>query len=448
MGNKGSRMISMSQQNAAHFHRLEEDNTVPRVSRIFSSQIRSSPRVVTPSIEDPPSALPLVYTDSGGRLQLDESVAQRCFLGSKVSEFPLCLICVIGEKRRGKSILLNYILRALQCLERSQPVSLGQEDEPLTGFEWRRGTDGVTKGIWIWSKPFILERDGKKLAVYVLDTEGSLDIEGDRETSIKLSALSMLLSSYLIFNVNAILKSTELDYLEMYLHVAKLTGESFSLKYLQHLDFLVRDWQDPDCCGREAAHAYLQHESEKLGRRMDSEYRNFLNVIRTQSVSGFLLPHPGNKFLKSKQGRLADMDDEFKGYLREYISDVIEGIWLHQKSDEKGREITCGHVGRLLKEFVAMLQSKKYSFASPLEMAYSLENYMQMKNILQGFQDYLDQQFPSGSSLEVLRVKPSKMRIRVNKKVTEVLEECDRRRCPVHGWWDCWSCAGWNIGDC
>ncbi|MEE6526479.1 hypothetical protein FKM82_027161 [Ascaphus truei] len=55
----------------------------------------------------------LVYTDGSGRLQLDESAVQSCFLGSEVSGYPVCLICVIGEKRRGKSFLMNYILRAL-----------------------------------------------------------------------------------------------------------------------------------------------------------------------------------------------------------------------------------------------------------------------------------------------------------------------------------------------
>nr|DBA18970.1 TPA: hypothetical protein GDO54_014859 [Pyxicephalus adspersus] len=359
-----------------------------------------------------PSPLQLVYTDSVGRLQLDESVVQRCFLDSEVSEFPLCLICVIGEKRRGKSTLLNYILRALHCLERSQPVSLGQEDEPLTGFEWRRGTDGVTKGIWIWSKPFILERNGEKLAVYVLDTEGSLDIEGDRETCIKLSALSMLLSSYLIFNVNTNLKTTELDYMEMYLHVSELTGASFSLQYLQHLDLLVRDWQDSDHCGREAARAYLQHESEKLRLRRGSEYRRLLDTLRSPSVSGFLLPHPGKRFLRSTEGRLADMDCDFREHQR---------IWRSIQASTGCVEISIQSIIRcvILQEFVIMLQRTEYNFASPLEMFYSLENRRHMTTILKNFQDFLDQQLPANASpLKVLGVRTSEMRRRVTEQVT------------------------------
>ncbi|XP_073491632.1 RING finger protein 112-like [Aquarana catesbeiana] len=375
------------------------------------------------SREIPPSALQLVYTDGDQRLQLDESVAQRCFLDTEVSEYPLCLICVIGEKRRGKSTLLNYILRALHCLERQQPVSLGHDEEPLTGFGWRSGVDSVTKGIWIWSKPFILERNEEKLAVFVLDTEGSLDIEGDRENCLKLSALSMLLSSHMIFNVNACLKTTELDYLEMYLHVSELTATSFSLQYLQHLDVLVRDWQDPDCCGREAARTYLQHESEKLRLRKGSEYRLLLDTLRSPSISGFLLPHPGKRFLRSSQGTLADMDEDFKDHLTRYISDLTAGVWLHHKTDISGEKITCGHVGRALKEFVVMLQRRPYSFTSPLQMFYSLENRKHMSTVLQRFQEFLEQQLPANASpFKVLGVRTSEMRTRVREQADVLLD--------------------------
>ncbi|OCT59108.1 hypothetical protein XELAEV_180015962mg, partial [Xenopus laevis] len=150
-----------------------------------------------------PCAIRLVHTDESGQLQLNESAVQTCFLDGEISDYPVCLICVIGEKRRGKSFLMNYILRALSCQEKGHPLSLGADDAPLSGFEWRDGISCTTKGIWIWSKPFILERNGEKRAVFVLDTEGSLDIQSSRDICLKLSALSMILSSYLIFNVNS-----------------------------------------------------------------------------------------------------------------------------------------------------------------------------------------------------------------------------------------------------
>ncbi|XP_056391433.1 RING finger protein 112-like isoform X2 [Hyla sarda] len=370
----------------------------------------------------PAHPVQLVYTDPQRQMWLDETAVDRCFVNSEVSGYPLCLICVIGEKRKGKSSLLNYILRALYNLEKGQPVSLGGADETLSGFKWRSGTDSVTKGIWVWSRPFILERNGEKMAVFVLDTEGSLDIESDRETCIKLSALSMLLSSYLIFNVNTSLKTTELDYLEMYLHVSELTGESFSLQYLQHLNILVRDWHDPDNCGREAAKSYIDHETEKL--RKSSTYHRVLETLRSPSVSGFLLPHPGKAFLRSNQGRLSDMDDDFRDHMITYVSDLVGGVWLHSKTDVHGAKITCGHLGQMLKDFVSTLQREHFSFASPLEMFYALENMKNMKNTVKKFQDFVAKEAPMTSSpLKILRVTTSKMRMKVSDEASRLLHE-------------------------
>lgn len=35
------------------------------------------------------------------------------------------------------------------------------EDDTIEGFEWRNGTDAVTHGIQIWSKPFIVESESE-----------------------------------------------------------------------------------------------------------------------------------------------------------------------------------------------------------------------------------------------------------------------------------------------
>ncbi|XP_077303193.1 RING finger protein 112-like [Lithobates pipiens] len=369
----------------------------------------------------PPPALQLVYKDSDGKLQLNERVLQSCFLQKKVSKYPLYLICGIGERRKGKSSLLNYILRALHCLERGQPVNLGQDDD-LPEFEWRSGIDSVTKGIWIWSKPFILERNGEKMAVFVLDMEGSLDIEGDQEICPKLSALSMLLSSHLIIHANATLNTTELDYLEKYVNWSKLMEDSSLLQHLQHLDVLVRDSKDPDRCGREAVHVYLQHEREKLTMREDSKYNLVMDTLRSPSVSCFLLP-PGNKFPKSSQGTLADMDEDFRHHLTTYISDLVEGIWPHHQNIS-GEKITCGHVGKELKDLVSILQREECSFTSSLQMSNFLRNWKQLKTFLQAYQKYLDQQSPDdASALDIFGVRPPEMKSRVSKKIIQFQEK-------------------------
>ncbi|XP_040296167.1 RING finger protein 112-like [Bufo bufo] len=318
----------------------------------------------------------------------------------------------------------HLLLIESECCEKGQPVSLGEEDEALKGFDWRSGTDSVTKGIWVWSSPFILKRNGEKMAVFVLDTEGSLDIESGQETCNKLSALSMLLSSYLIFNITKSLKTTELDYLEMYLHVSELTGESFSLQYLQHLNILVRDWQGENC-GREAAKSYIEHETKKLQKSQKNH--RVLETLRSPSVSSFLLPNPGKTFLRSSQGRLSDMDDDFRGHLTTYVSDLVEGLWLHRKTDVRSERITCGHLGGMLKDFVRTLQREHFSCASPVEMYYWLENQKNIKTTVKKFKDFVEIVAPINSStLKILEVGTSKISEKVNAEASRLLDDYEQ----------------------
>ncbi|XP_034624188.1 RING finger protein 112-like [Trachemys scripta elegans] len=157
----------------------------------------------------------LVRLDKEGGLTLDEEALSLCLEQCGVGDAPVCLVSIIGEQRRGKSFLLNYLVRRLRSPEVKDGSWMGREEEPLEGFEWRVGACSVTKGVWAWSQPFWVPTEWGKVAVLLVDTEGSMDIVRDTETSVKLSALSMLLGSYQILNVSSQIKDTDLAYLEV-----------------------------------------------------------------------------------------------------------------------------------------------------------------------------------------------------------------------------------------
>ncbi|XP_069838448.1 RING finger protein 112-like isoform X2 [Dendropsophus ebraccatus] len=347
----------------------------------------------------------LVWTDGSGHLHLDQSVVSDCFMHSHLSHYPVYLLCVIGEKRRGKSFLMNYIMRALESQEKGEEFSLGGDDEPLQGFEWRCGIDSTTKGIWMWNRPFILGRDGEKVAVYILDTEGSLDIEGDRESCIKLSALSMLLSSHLVFNVVGSLKETELDYMEMYLHM----GEEFGSQRLQYLDILIRDWHDSNC-SRDAARFYISREIEKLQK--GQSYPKVLWGLKSSYTRCFLLPHPGKGITGESLGRLQDMDQDFQDSLKLYVADVVRGAWHRIKMDRSGEVLTCGHIPSMLKVFVDVLEQQNYGFSTPMEMFYAIKNQKTLEGAKEELQEFLKKQ--------PYHLLPSTMRTLVSEKVEEL----------------------------
>ncbi|TFJ97879.1 N(G),N(G)-dimethylarginine dimethylaminohydrolase 2 [Platysternon megacephalum] len=91
---------------------------------------------------------------------------------------------------------------------------MGREEEPLEGFEWRVGVRSVTKGVWAWSQPFWVPTERGKVAVLLVDTEGSMDIARDTETSI--------------LNVSSQLKDPDLEYLEKFSDLMKKHHCGFS----------------------------------------------------------------------------------------------------------------------------------------------------------------------------------------------------------------------------
>uniref|UniRef100_A0A8C3F311 GB1/RHD3-type G domain-containing protein n=1 Tax=Chrysemys picta bellii TaxID=8478 RepID=A0A8C3F311_CHRPI len=73
------------------------------------------------SLQQGPGAQPepwrpvqLVHLDDKGSLILYEEALSLCLEQGGVGDAPICLVSIIGEQRRGKSFLMNCLLRRLQ----------------------------------------------------------------------------------------------------------------------------------------------------------------------------------------------------------------------------------------------------------------------------------------------------------------------------------------------
>lgn len=66
------------------------------------------------------------------------------------------------------------------------------------GFIVSGSVNACTKGLWIWSKPIYNDKDN--VNIFFMDTEGLDSIESNSNIDHKLFALSVLLSSYFIYN--------------------------------------------------------------------------------------------------------------------------------------------------------------------------------------------------------------------------------------------------------
>ncbi|XP_072255898.1 RING finger protein 112-like isoform X2 [Pyxicephalus adspersus] len=355
----------------------------------------------------PGQPLQLIKNETG-QLHLEDSAVQRCF--SDCDDCQVYVISVIGERRTGKSFLMNYLMRALGNLEKKKNFSLGAENESLSGFPWRPGNEKVTEGIWIWGKPFILENNGHKLAVFLLDTEGSKSTKCHDIASIKLFVLTMMISSNIVYNVHADVKETDIDYLEIYCD--KSGNDPFHLfGALKYFDVLVRDRPDEEDCEEDSAKTYITEQIQKLGKH---DMEGVLNLVEEKSIRCFLMPNPGKIIAEGEKARLRDMLEDFQNKLKMYLFEVIE------RTQNSSSFLTCGKMAAKLKMCVEFVQNECY-FSSPSELCNALKIHAEkraeeeMERMKTEFQDILKNQ--------KWWILPDKMSTVVSEKIQEIIKK-------------------------
>ena len=67
----------------------------------------------------------------------------------------------------------------------------------MDGFQIGPSTNPCTKGLWLWSKPIVMDNSTIGL---IIDCEGLNSTERDANIDSKIFALALLLSSTLVYN--------------------------------------------------------------------------------------------------------------------------------------------------------------------------------------------------------------------------------------------------------
>lgn len=97
-----------------------------------------------------------ILLEKDNTFELDEDPLKRILLAERVKDKPVVVVSVAGASRMGKSFLLNFFVRYMRSSDKNN--WLGDPSVPLTGFSWSGGSDGNTRGIWIWDEVFLVMR--------------------------------------------------------------------------------------------------------------------------------------------------------------------------------------------------------------------------------------------------------------------------------------------------
>ncbi|XP_065575255.1 atlastin-2-like isoform X2 [Artemia franciscana] len=118
-------------------------------------------------VKDSPTeghAVQIVRVNEDHTFSLDEEALAEVLNQEYCRDKPLAIISVAGAFRKGKSFLLDFMLRYLK--RQGCEGWLGPEDAPLTGFKWRGGCERETTGIMVWSEVFMIETPGGEVIFF------------------------------------------------------------------------------------------------------------------------------------------------------------------------------------------------------------------------------------------------------------------------------------------
>ena len=309
----------------------------------------------------------LTVDDQGGekKLHLNEDVLRSYLLSDEVADKPVVVISVAGAFRTGKSFLLNSMTRYLKASDKSRWM-----DAKIESFPWKSGSEAHTNGMAMSYPIPVTAKSGEEATLVLVDTQGIFDDDSTTTDSTRIFALSTLLSSVQIFNVMNNLKSDDLDNLQLFAEYGRLAKDRTGEKPFNDLLFLVRDWHHTHHYplgsqgGNDLVEKRLSSNRESLAQR-----REHIESCFT-SVSGFLLPYPGEAVAGSPTfaGDAEDMKPEFITALKELMDMMLSPESLSVKMNGS-RPMTCRQLATLIQTYTDLFRSEQLPDAKSIHQA-------------------------------------------------------------------------------
>ncbi|KAK3554208.1 hypothetical protein QTP70_020086 [Hemibagrus guttatus] len=304
----------------------------------------------------------VVASEDDHKFELDAEALEKILMQDHIKDLNVVVLSVAGAFRKGKSFLLDFMLRYVH--NQSSESWMGGDDEPLTGFSWRGGCERETTGIQAWSEVFVVEKsDGSKVAVLLVDTQGAFDSQSTIKDCATVFALSTMTSSIQVYNLSQNIQEDDLQHLQLFTEYGRLALEEVYEKPFQKLLFLIRDWCYPyeHEYGLDGGNRFLERRLQ-VKQNQHEELQNVRKHIHScfSSINCFLLPHPGLKVATNPyfDGRLRDIDSDFKKELQNLVPLLLAPENLVEK-EINGAKVTCRDLLEYFKAYIKIYQGEE-----------------------------------------------------------------------------------------
>ncbi|XP_070982000.1 atlastin-2-like isoform X1 [Oncorhynchus clarkii lewisi] len=341
----------------------DEWEQAPELSHVKEQPIEEEP-VVGLAEKARPIQIVLAHEDDH-KFELDTEALEKLLLQEDVRDLNVVVVSVAGAFRKGKSFLLDFMLRYMLNQQQEQSDSwVGGDDDPLTGFSWRGGCERETTGIQVWSQVFVVNKpDGSKVAVLLVDTQGAFDSQSTIKDCATVFALSTMTSSVQVYNLSQNIQEDDLQHLQLFTEYGRLALEEIYLKPFQSLMFLIRDWSYPyeHNYGLEGGNRFLEKRLQ-VKQNQHEELQTVRKHIHScfSNIGCFLLPHPGLKVATNPMfdGRLKDIDGDFKEALGNLVPLLLAPENLVEK-EIGGAKVTCRDLVEYFKAYIKIYQGEE-----------------------------------------------------------------------------------------
>uniref|UniRef100_A0A914QHB3 GB1/RHD3-type G domain-containing protein n=1 Tax=Panagrolaimus davidi TaxID=227884 RepID=A0A914QHB3_9BILA len=253
----------------------------------------------------------------------------------RVANLPLVVLCIAGAARKGKSFMLNFFVDYLTLKEKFPNKQwILNETTQLNGFEFQDGEDRMTLGMWAWNHVFIIENDeGKKIAVSLIDSQGTFDRGTGYEDCSTIFAMTSMFSSIMCFNVFNDLQEDKLNDFTAFIQHGNKIVENIGGpgKLFQNLVFIIRDFQHIRRWeGENGGQKYVEKilgdvSNEGLQKVRDNMKESY------EKMYGFVFPHPGAKVAYETTSKISEMDPSFVVRAKQMVETLLSKRNLQAK---------------------------------------------------------------------------------------------------------------------